>query len=92
MPIRINPETESDLYNFIQEKGGPKKGLKFLYNYYQTNKNLSESIYKLIDEFDSGTVIKPKPQPKKLSEIATIKPEPIQVDDEDVMIMSNLIK
>ncbi len=65
-PIRLNPDKEPELYKFIQERG-PKPAVRFLFNFYQNNKNLVENIVeKLKQEIDFS---KPKTvlQTKKAS-------------------------
>ncbi len=51
-PIRLNPDKEKELYEFIQERG-PKPAVRFLFEFYKNNKNIVDNIVdKLKQEID----------------------------------------
>lgn len=87
--IRINPKTEPDLYQFVNEKRGPKKALKFLFQFYKTNNNLAEDIVnKIKEEIDFSA-----PKTTTTTRIKTKQiSQDFEIDNEADDMLSNLIK
>ncbi len=87
-PIRINPAKERELYEFISKRG-TKPAIKFLFDFYQNNKNIVQDIVdKLKDEITfskqrTTTIVK-----KKEDDFS----DDFIVDDDADSLLSSFIK
>lgn len=55
--LRINPKNEKELYDFINDKGGIKKALTFLYEHYKMSRNVEQLISTLVDQLKENIKI-----------------------------------
>jgi hypothetical protein len=99
--IRVSYDNESELYDLITHKGGVKKAINYLFEFYRMyqNKNtmIDEIVSELKKDINFATVAKPiqgtiTTSKKKVTESEIIPNGKFVVDDEASMIMSNFIK
>ncbi len=80
MNLRINPDTEEELYHFIKGKGGLKKTILYLYRHYQMTQRVDDIVDRLAKEIDYT----PKPTQSIM--------EAVELDDEVVNMAFGFLK
>lgn len=50
MTLRVNPTNESELYQFVESKGGIKKAINYLYNHYKLTQRVDKIVNDMTDK------------------------------------------